>query len=57
MMHDILEEFVEAQGKRGYQRPRNLSEIERCPLDDEGYVEEDSHCPVDRFLKKNKGLR
>ena len=56
-MIEVLEEFVEAQGKRGYQRPCNLSEIERCPTDDEEDYQEDSHCPVDRFLKKNKGLR
>lgn len=57
LQRDILQEFVESERKRGCVRPKNLSDLERCPTDDEEEYCEESSCPVDRFLKKNKGLR
>jgi hypothetical protein len=54
---EILTEFAKAQAKSGYKRPNNLSDIERCPSDDDDIYQEDSSCPVDTFLRKNKGLR
>jgi hypothetical protein len=54
---EVLQEFAEAEQERGYVRPCNLSEIERCPSNDEDNSQEDSSCPVDTFLRKNKGLR
>lgn len=54
---DILKEFAEAQNKRGYVRPCNLSDIERCPSNDEDNSQEDSSCPVDAFIRKGRGLR
>jgi hypothetical protein len=57
LQKDILEDFIEAQGKSGYKRPKNLSEMERESNDDDVFDIGEAHCPVDRFIKKNRGWK
>lgn len=57
LQEDIKDEFTSAQALRGYERPKNLSEIEREPMNDDVYDIPESRISVDVFLKKNRGWR
>lgn len=57
LYEDVLTEITTVQDLRGYTRPKNLSELEREPTDDDVYDISDAHCRVDLFLKKNRGLK
>ena len=57
LQDDIKEEFTFVQSLHGYERPKNLSEMEREPMNDDVYDISNSRISVDVFLKKNRGWR
>jgi hypothetical protein len=53
----VLEEFLEVKDLKGYNRPKNLADIEREPVDDDVFDIPESKCGVDAFIRKNRGWR
>jgi hypothetical protein len=57
----VLEEFVQLQDFNPYNipsnHPKNLSELEKEPMDDDVYDIPESKCGVDVFIHKNRGWR
>ena len=53
----VLEEFTKVQGLFGYERPKNLAELERESMDEDVYDIPESKCGVDIFFRKNRGWR